>query len=249
MVEFLKREEAPELAYVKIEASEFSEKPLPTIMFLGGFRSDMQGTKALYLEAQCKKRNQAYIRFDYRGHGQSGGIFEEACISEWAQDALDILNSCTSGSVMLVGSSMGGWIAFLLTLRQSKNIHSIVGVAAAPDFTTWIEEGMSAEQCKSLETSGSFEMPSDYNDPYIITKKLIEDGQQNILLGHSIDINVPVRLVQGMQDTDVAWKTAERIKNVLVGNDTEVILLEDADHRLSSADQLEVINQVICDLL
>lgn len=249
MVEFLKRDNSPDLAYVSIEKTSSGES-LPTIMFLGGFRSDMEGMKAIFLEEKCKERGQAYIRFDYRGHGSSEGKFEEACISDWTQDALDILDRCTSGSVMLVGSSMGGWVSLLLTLKKPERIHSIVGLAAAPDFTKIMEERMSEEQRESLERDSFFELPNDYDDePYIITKKLIEDGRQNSLLEGDILIDKPVRLIQGMVDADVKWQTANDIKNLIMGNDAEVILLEDADHRLSSSEQLAILDKVIIDLL
>ena len=249
MAEFLKRDQAPDLAFVKTEATESGNK-LPTIMFLGGFRSDMEGTKAIYLEEQCCSRGQAYIRFDYRGHGRSGGVFEEACISDWTQDAIDVLNNCTSGPVILVGSSMGGWISFLTALKKPERIQALVGIAAAPDFTTWMEKAMTEEQKNMLEQKGYFELPNEYDDgPYIITKKLLEDGQKNILLNQKIDIKIPVRLIQGMKDDAVEWQTAHRIKNALVSEDVDVALLEDADHRLSSLEQLTLIDKTICKLL
>lgn len=245
MPDFLTRENSPDLAYIKVEG----DSSLPTVMFLGGFRSDMEGTKAIYLEEQCKSRNQSYIRFDYRGHGISQGVFEESCISEWTQDALDIFEHCTIGQVILVGSSMGGWISLLMALKKLERIQAIIGLAAAPDFTQWMEEGMSEEQKESLETQGQFELPNDYDEPYIITKKLLDDGRQNSLLGGPIDINVPVRLIQGMKDVDVEWQVSHRIKNAITGSDVEVILLEEADHRLSNPDQLAVLNSTLEDLL
>lgn len=247
MMQFLERENAPHLAYIATSATEESAK-LPTVMFLGGFRSDMEGTKATYFEAQCKSRGQAYIRFDYRGHGSAKGKFEEACIGEWAQDAIDILDHCTSGPVLLVGSSMGGWISLLVAQQRAERICGIVGLAAAPDFTTWMEDAMSAEQKQELENKGFFELPNDYDAPYIITKKLIEDGRNNALLGNEININVPVRLVQGKKDADVPWETAGRIKDALTSDDVDVILIEDADHRLSSPNQLALTDEVISTL-
>lgn len=248
MTEFLVRDQAPNLTYVKTEGSKRMDN-VPTVMFLGGFRSDMQGTKATYFEQKCKERGQSYIRFDYRGHGESEGEFDEACISDWARDASDILDHCTSGPVVLVGSSMGGWISLLIALQQSERVKAIIGLAAAPDFTTWMEADMNEEQKTSLETKGFFELPNDYDDePYIITKKLLEDGRENSLLDLSINIDVPVRLIQGMKDADVEWQTAHRIKNAITGEDVEVLLLEEADHRLSEPDQLEIIDSVIASL-
>lgn len=255
MVEILKREHSPDLAYVKIDKdvkidAGVSSQKLPTIMFLGGFRSDMEGTKALFLEKKCKERGAAFIRFDYRGHGRSEGKFEEACISDWAQDAMDILDHCTSGPVMLIGSSMGGWISLLLALQKSDRVHSIIGLAAAPDFTKIMEQRMSEQQRQALEENGFFDLPNHYDDqPYVITKKLIEDGRKNSLLDKDIAIDKPVRLIQGVQDADVEWQTAGRIQEAITGGDVEVILLEEADHRLSSPDQLAVLDKVMMGLL
>lgn len=248
MSEFLKRSSKPDLAYVQTPATQAGAH-YPTMIFLGGFRSDMQGTKAMFLEEKCKERGQAYVRFDYRGHGESEGVFEESCIGEWAEDAAEIIDHCTDGSVMLVGSSMGGWISLLLAYQKRIQLHSLIGLAAAPDFTTWMEEAMSDEQQAQLENQGYFDLPNDYDQPYKITKKLIEDGRQNTLLDKDLEIKAPVRLLQGIKDTDVEWQTAHRIKNAISSDDVEVILLEEADHRLSSADQLEILNQVIENLL
>lgn len=249
MTQFLQRDQAPNLAYVKTD-SNGAGADLPAVVFLGGFRSDMEGTKAIYLENKCKERGQAYVRFDYRGHGKSEGKFEDACISEWTKDAADIIKHCTQGNVILVGSSMGGWISLLLGRKKPDRVHAIIGLAAAPDFTTWMEAGMSDEQRQELNSKGFFELPNDYDDtPYTITKKLIEDGRENTLLTGSIDLEMPVRLIQGMKDTDVEWRVAHRIKNAIIGDDVEVILLEEADHRLSAPDELEVLNGTIEKLL
>jgi pimeloyl-ACP methyl ester carboxylesterase len=242
MINHLNRENAPDLAYIKNKG----DTKKPTIMFLGGFRSDMMGSKAIYLENQCKSRGQSYIRFDYRGHGQSGGKFEDSCIGEWAQDAADILKSCTSGPVILVGSSMGGWISFLLTLKHPEHVQAIIGLAAAPDFTLWMEAAMSNDQRSEMNDHGRFELPNHYDTrPYIITKKLIEDGRKNALLAQGMDINVPVRLIQGKADADVPWETAEDIKRAISGNDVEITYIEGADHRLSNPDQLEIIGRIV----
>lgn len=245
MPDFLTRVDAPDLAYLATEGEK-----QPFVMFLGGFRSDMMGTKAQFLEEQCKKMELPYIRFDYRGHGQSDGVFEEACISDWTQDALDILDHCTKGEVILIGSSMGGWVSLLLALKRPERIKAIIGLAAAPDFTNWIEEAMNDEQRHDIETKGYFDLPNDYDDtPYIITKKLIEDGHINCLLDKENDIQCPVRLIQGMKDTDVEWQTAHRIKNALMSENVEVLLIEEADHRLSEPNQLEILKKTLNDLI
>ena len=248
MTQFLERPGLPSLAYVKASTDNINTS-YPTMVFLGGFRSDMQGTKAMFLEEKCKARGQAYVRFDYRGHGESEGIFEDACISEWADDACDIIQHCTKGPVMLVGSSMGGWISLLLSYQQRVDLHSLIGLAAAPDFTVWMEEAMQDEQLAQLESQGYFDLPNDYDDPYKITKKLIRDGRQNTLLDKDLQIKSPVRLIQGMKDMDVEWQTAHRIKNAISSDDVEVILLEEADHRLSSPDQFNILNKTVEKLL
>lgn len=245
-VQFLKRENLPALAYHKSEGS--AEKP--AIVFLGGFRSDMEGTKALYLEEQCKAAGYCYVRFDYRGHGQSEGVFEEACISDWLADTLDILNHCTSGKIVLVGSSMGGWLSLLAALKIAERVQTIIGLAAAPDFTTWMERDMTPKQKAEMMEKGAIDLPNDYSDePYIITRKLIEDGRENCLLNDDIDLNMPVRLIQGKKDADVPWEVAEQIKNAITGKDVQTIYIEEADHRLSSPEELEVLKRTLFEVL
>lgn len=239
---FLKRDQKPDLAYIHTAGSS----NLPPVLFLGGFRSDMQGTKAVFLENLCKKRGQEFIRFDYSGHGQSEGKFEKGCISDWAQDALDVLQRCTSCPVLLVGSSMGGWISLLIAKNHSKHVQALIGLAAAPDFTIWMEEKMSEAQKTALEKDGFFELPHDYDDsPYIITKRLIEDGRQNLLLNGAMDLPMPIHLIQGKKDVDVPWQTAERIKEVIRTGSFEITYIDEADHRLSSPDQLEILGNIV----
>lgn len=244
MVEFLKRENAPDLAYLYHEGSS----DLPPVIFLGGFRSDMEGTKALYLEEQCRARQQSYLRFDYSGHGQSGGNFEDHCISDWAEDASAVLKAKIDRPAILVGSSMGGWISLLLAPRHPKHVQALIGLAAAPDFTVWMEEKMTDEQRRALETKGEFLLENDYGDPYVITKHLIDDGRNNLLLDKPIEIEVSVRLIQGKQDADVPWQTAERIKEKIKGQDTKIIYIEDADHRLSSPEQLAILGKTLAEV-
>jgi pimeloyl-ACP methyl ester carboxylesterase len=241
MPDFLKRENEPDLAYIRCDGGN---NDLPTVVFLGGFRSDMEGTKATYLEAECKKRDQSYVRFDYRGHGQSGGMFEEGCIGEWTKDAQDIIETQTRGPVILIGSSMGGWVSLLLA-QKIERIVGLIGLAAAPDFTLWMEERMNDEQRAQLASDGFFLVPNDYGEPYKVTQKILDDGRANALLEKGIHLDIPVRLIQGMKDADVEWQVAHRIKNAISGDDVEVILLENADHRLSKPDELEMIGQTL----
>ncbi len=245
MIEVLKRLNKPDLAYSKFNG----DSDLPTLMFLGGFKSDMMGSKASFLDKQCRTRQQSYIRFDYSGHGQSKGKFEQGCISDWAQDASDVLTQCTDGPVILVGSSMGGWISLLLALSKSEHVQAVIGIAAAPDFTSWMEQGMNLEQRTALEEDGFFTLPSDYGEPYIITKKLIEDGRNNLLLNNPIKLDIPVRLLQGKQDKDVPWETAERIKGKITGDNVEIFYREAGNHSLSEPDDLKLLDDVIKRLL
>lgn len=240
----LRRENAPDLAYFYSKGQD----SLPPVMFLGGFRSDMAGTKATYLENWCQQRDQTYIRFDYRGHGRSGGLFEESCISDWRRDAQDILTHCTSRPVILVGSSMGGWISLLLAKEHPQYVHALVGIAAAPDFTSWMERDMNEEQRVQLAHEGSFDLPNDYDEPYKITRKLLEDGKENLLLQAGqppLDIKVPVRLLQGKCDSAVAWQVAPQIRDNISHDDVQVIFQDQGDHSLSSPQDLAVLTAQI----
>ena len=245
----LTREGGASLAYHRLEAS--SDSSGPTLIFLGGFMSDMTGTKALYLEEFCQARGLGFIRFDYFGHGQSSGSFADGTISRWRDDCLAVIDQLTSGPLLLVGSSMGGWVMLLAALARKERIHSLVGIAAAPDFTRDLMWASFSDDVKRqiLET-GRFEQPTDYgDDPYIITKALIEDGNANILLDEPLKLTCPVRLYQGMKDADVPWQTALRIAEQLQSTDVETILVKDGDHRLSEPNQLAGLASIIDGLL
>ncbi len=245
MTQFLQREQAADLAYIYYEGTS----NLPAIVFLGGFCSDMMGSKASFLAQECEKRQQSYLRFDYTGHGQSSGDFEQGCISDWAQDARDVIDHCLKNmSFILIGSSMGGWISLLLARDKPANLKALIGIATAPDFTTWMERDMNDEQRESLNTQGYFKLPSDYGEPYVITKKLIDDGRQNILLNGSLDIQVPVRLLQGRQDQDVPWQVAETIKSNIQSDDVQIFCQEEGDHSLSSPEDLDLLNRIVKEL-
>lgn len=241
-VQTLKRPNAPDLAY----RYSAGDNDLPVIVFLGGFRSDMEGTKASFFEAKAKARGQGYLRFDYRGHGRSGGDFAASVLSDWVCDALDIITHCTSfRPLVLVGSSMGGWISLILAQNRDLNVRALVGLAAAPDFTQWMEQKMSAAQRQELADKGFFDLPNDYAEPYRITKALLDDGRKNSILDKKLDFDFPVRLIQGKKDADVPWQTAHQIEGVINGKDVKLSLLNEADHRLSAPDELEHIESVI----
>ena len=222
----------------------------PTLVFLGGFASDMGGTKAVALEAWAQARGQAYLRLDYSGHGESSGRFTEGCIGDWAEDAAAAIEALTRGPLVLVGSSMGGWIALLMTRRFAARITGLVGIAAAPDFT---EDGYWASfdraQRLALEMVGHVEVPSDYGDPYIITRRLIEDGRHQLVLRSPLPLPFPVRLVQGTEDEAVSRETALRLLDHAEGPDIRLTLVKGADHRFSTPDCLAAIERAVEEVL
>lgn len=234
------------LAYHALPASVPGQ---PAVMFLGGYRSDMTGTKALYLEEQCRLRGQAYTRFDYSGHGASGGKFEDGSLSRWKDDARAILdNVVPAGPVILAGSSMGGWIALLLAREFPDRIAGVAGIAAAPDFTRQMGAALTDAQKAEMTAQGFIRVPNHYSpEPYLITKALLDDGEKHCLLDKPFPLPMPVRLVQGMKDADVPWQTAYRIKNA-VGDNVEVRLREQGDHRLSQPDDLALIGAQVAAL-
>lgn len=246
-IAFLKREDHDDLAYVYTPPPDEGVS-CPVVMFLPGFRSDMEGTKALYLEEQCRKRGQGFIRFDYSGHGVSGGRFEEGTIGCWKEDALAVLDFLAGGRpVVLVGSSMGGWISLLIARERPEQLTGLIGLAAAPDFTREIEAALSESQKQEMMEQGFISVPNDYSDePYIFTAALIEDGRRNFFLGYDdYSFPFPLRLIQGMKDTDVEWQTAYRIKNAAPESDVEVLLVEEGDHRLSRPEDLVLIDEQV----
>ncbi len=244
---FLRPAGAPALAYQRFAPENSS---LPTVVFLGGFRSDMQGSKALYLDDACRARQQPFLRFDYRGHGQSEGAFEEGCIGLWFEDALRVIDELTQGPLVLVGSSMGGWIGLLVARARPSRVQGFIGIAAAPDFTKEMKAGLSDEELAIVARDGVIRIPNHYSDdPYIITKLLLDDGPAHYLLENPLELRVPVRLLQGMKDADVPWQTAFRIKQALSdgGNDNvEVLLIEEGNHRLSRPEDLDLLDAQVC---
>ena len=226
-------------------------KQAPGLVFLGGFMSDMTGTKATALEAHARDRGQAFLRFDYQGHGQSSGRFEDGTIGLWAEDAIAVLDELTEGPQILIGSSMGGWIMLLAALARPERVAALVGIAAAPDFTEdlmW--ERYSPEIRATLERDGIYREPSAYGDaPYSITLKLIEDGRNHLLLRAPIPIRCPVRLLQGTADEAVPWQTANALMERLESGDVTATLVKDADHRLSAPGDLARLGRTLDALL
>lgn len=222
----------------------------PGVVFLGGFRSDMTGTKAEHLARLCEAGGRAFLRFDYTGHGASSGQFEEGAIGDWARDAGDALERLTDGPQVLVGSSMGGWIALLLAKRFPERVRALVGIAAAPDFT---EDSMWASfdpaQRAALLREGHVAVPSDYADePYVITRRLIEDGRDHLVLRDPLRLPLPVRLLQGTADTDVPPSVALRLLDHADCADIRLTLVKGADHRFSAPENLDLISREIAEV-
>ena len=221
----------------------------PGVVFLGGFMSDMEGGKATELEAYCKRAGRAFVRFDYQGHGQSSGEFADGTIGLWLKDALAVIDALTEGPQILVGSSMGGWIALLAAKARRARVKGLVGIAAAPDFTVRHRAELSETDQQTILKTGRLEVYSEYGpDPYIFTRALFEDGWANRVNHGPIHLDITVRLIQGTADPDVPWQTAMSIADNLTGNDTEVILVPGGDHRLSEANDLRRLVRIVDDV-
>ncbi|MDU8910280.1 alpha/beta hydrolase [Aestuariicoccus sp. MJ-SS9] len=229
-------------------AYAYTEGAGPCVVFLSGYKSDMEGTKAVHLEAWARAEGRAYLRLDYSGHGRSGGVFEDGCIGEWAEDAQAVIEAATSGPVVLVGSSMGGWIGCLLT-RPLRRVVGFVGIAAAPDFTEdafWA--GFDADERTALARDGQVALPSEYGDPYIVTRKLIEDGRENLVLRTPLRMDYPVRLLQGTEDGSVRRDTALALLDHIDSPDVRLTLVKGADHRFSEPECLALIERAIAEV-
>lgn len=223
----------------------------PGVVFFGGFMSDMTGSKATTLETFCQARGQAFLRFDYRGHGASSGRFEDGTIGLWAEDALAAFDQLTQGPQVLVGSSMGGWISLLTALKRPERVAGLIGIAAAPDFTEdLLWAAFPPDKRDQLAQDGVLRLPSEYSDkPYSITWRLIEDGRRHLLLRGPIDLSCPVRLLHGMRDPDVPWQRSLRLADKLATGDVRVQLVKDGDHRLSREQDLALLCRTVGELL
>ncbi|MDP6343839.1 MAG: alpha/beta hydrolase [Alphaproteobacteria bacterium] len=218
----------------------------PGVIFCGGFMSDMTGTKATALEAACAKAGRSYTRFDYRGHGQSSGRFEDGTIGLWADDAVAVLDQATQGPQVVVGSSMGGWIMLLMARARPERIAGLVGIAPAPDFVLRMWQDYPEEIRQTLRRDGVYRAPSEYSDePYAITMRLIEEGRQNLVLQEPLAVDCPVRILHGMQDPDVPWRQSLEIVELLQGDDIAVTFVKNGDHRLSEPGDIERLLQTV----
>jgi pimeloyl-ACP methyl ester carboxylesterase len=229
-VEQLQRGDGNYVAYARTSGKS------PTVVFLGGFRSDMTGTKAVALEAWAEKSGQAFLRFDYLGHGQSSGRFEDGTIGRWKDDALAAIDSLTDGKLVLVGSSMGGWVSLLAAQARPERLAGLVLIAAAPDFTErMLLGGLSSEDRAILQRDGRLERPSQYSaEPSVFTWKLIEEGRNHLLLDKPLALPCPVRLLHGQNDPDVPWEYSLQIARHLDAPEVITTFIKGGDHRLST---------------
>jgi pimeloyl-ACP methyl ester carboxylesterase len=218
------------VAYAKSEGRN------PTVVFLGGFRSDMTGTKAMALEDWARRSGRGYLRFDYFGHGQSSGRFEDGTIGRWLDDSLAVIDAETTGKLVLVGSSMGGWLSLLVALQRTERLAGLVLIAAAPDFTErMLLKGLSADDRETLEREGRLERPSQYSpEPSVFTWRLIEEGRNHLVLDKKLALPSPVRLLHGQSDPDVPWQYSLQIAEHLEAPEVITTFVKGGDHRLST---------------
>ncbi len=224
----------------------------PGVMFFGGFLSDVTGSKAQALAAHCRQQGRAFVRFDYSGHGASGGRFEDGTLGQWRDDALAVLDQVTTGPQVLVGSSMGGWLMVLAALARPHRVAGLLGIAAAPDFTeTLLRPGLSDAQRQALETQGSVAITGEEGGlSFTLTRALLDESRDHLVLGGGmIPISCPVRLVQGQRDGSVPWATALTLAERLMAEDVVVTLIKDGDHRLSRPADLNRLARVLDGLL
>lgn len=222
----------------------------PGVVFLGGFMSDMDGTKALALEAWARRAGRAFLRFDYSGHGQSAGRFTDGCIGDWAADARAAIEALTEGRQVLVGSSMGGWICAIIAKEIPQKLAGFVGIAAAPDFTEdsmW--RGFTAPERQQLLDEGQVLLASGYGEPYPITRRLIEDGRDRLVLRAPLAMPFPVRLLQGTADADVDPAVALALLDHIDGEDVRLTFVKGADHRFSTPECLALVEAAVEEVL
>lgn len=207
----------------------------PGVVFLTGYSSDMTGQKAVALEAFCRARGNAFVRFDYLGHGRSSGAFVDGTVGRWCDDAVLVLDRLTAGPQILVGSSLGGWIMVLAALRRRSRVAGLLGLAAAPDFTEdLIVPELSPADRQRLDTEGVIMLANPYGEePTPVTKAIIDDGRKHLVLRADIPLACPVRLIHGLDDHDVPWRTSVRLAERLKSADCDVTLIKGAGHRLS----------------
>ena len=219
----------------------------PTIVFLPGYASDMSGSKAIAIEAWARSTGRAFLRFDYAGCGESEGAFEDQTLASWRDDVLLLIDQLIEGPVILVGSSMGGWIMLLVAKARPDRVAAMVGIAAAPDFTDW---GFTQAQKLTLLNEGRLEQPSEYSsDPTVTTRAFWSSGEANRLMHGPIDLPLPARLIHGQRDPDVPWERSVTLAGLLRSDDVQTILVKDGDHRLSRPQDIALILRTLEDLV
>ncbi len=242
-IEWIDRGDGEKLAFARRAGAG------PTLVWLSGFHSDMRGTKAAALDRWAARTGNAYLRFDYSGHGLSGGRFEDGSITQWRDDALVMIDRVAQGELILVGSSMGGWIAPLCALARPERVQALVLIAPAADFTeALLWNGLDDSARAQIATQGHWMRPSLYEQPYPITRKLIEDGRAHLILGAPIKFDGPVRILQGMCDPDVPWRHAFTLVEKLTSEDVRFIAVKDGDHRLSRPKDIALLEETIAGL-
>jgi len=227
----------------------------PGLIWLGGFNSDMTGTKAVALDAWAAERGRACVRFDYSGHGESGGAFIDGTIGRWLEESVAVFERFCRGPQVVIGSSMGGWMALLLAREIARrqlgraSLAGLVLIAPAPDFTEQLMwNGFPPEVREEIRTRGVWMRPSQYGDPYPITRALIEEGRNHLLLGSAIDVGCPVRILQGAQDPDVPWQHAFALAHRLPSEDVVLTMIQDGDHRLSRPQDIARIISAVAEI-
>jgi pimeloyl-ACP methyl ester carboxylesterase len=223
----------------------------PTVVFFSGYASDMSGTKAVFLEARAKLLGRAFLRFDYQGHGESSGSFTEGGIGLWSEDARTLIEHVSTGPLVLVGSSMGAWIMLVIALELKHRVAALLGIASAPDFSEdLIRPALKPEQQRSLRQTGLLHLPSRYGDePQLVSRIFLEEGRRHLLLRSDIELECPVRLLHGLEDSDVPWQTSLRLAQALRSRDVLLTLIKGGDHRLSSPPDLEIIDRTLQSLV
>lgn len=230
----------PALAY------HLTEGTGPTVVFLPGYGSDMEGTKALALEAWAKRTGHAYLRFDYGGCGQSTGAFEEQTLAGWRDDVLAMLDQLVEGPAVLVGSSLGGWLMLLVARDHPEKVAALVGIAPAPDFTDW---GFTVDEKLQILSEGRLEKVGRYADlPMVYTRAFWQSGEANRVLFSGLPIDVPVRLLHGMADAEVPANRTIRLAEVIRSAKVQVTLIKDGDHRLSREADLALLIAAVEDV-
>lgn len=232
-------------------AYEFLPGRGPVVVFCAGYASDMAGTKALALEAWCKAQGRSMLRFDYAGHGASEGVFTDNGIGDWEADAAFIIEQVAPGAeIILVGSSMGGWISLLLGMRLQARLKAMVLIAPAPDFTeTLMDRELTTEQRATLEQTGIVYQPSEYGAPLPFSRVLIERSAAHLVMKEKIRITCPVRILHGMKDNAVPWQLSLKLVEKLASGDVRLIYVKEGDHRLSEPKDLVLLEQTLSALL